>query len=243
MNPMELGELMNDYYSALFPVVRQNGGWVSDVTGDAMMAIWTVPMLQSDIRIGALRAALEILRTVDNFQEKFQVRLPIRMGLHCGEMRVGFVGGKENAAYRAVGDTVNTSARLEGLNKLLGTRILVSQPLINGLTGFITRPMGNFMLAGKARLINVHELIAPLDKSGSSSMDMIARFAGALAEFHAGEWQAAVCAFDALSHEFPEDGPTQFYVKAARQNAENPLATPEMATIKVGKSPPGALAN
>ena len=243
MNPMELGELMNDYYSTLFPVVRQNGGWVSDVTGDAMMAIWTVPTFQADVRIGAMRAALEILNAVDDFQEKCQVRLPIRMGLHCGDMRVGFVGGKENAAYRAVGDTVNTSARLEGLNKLLGTRIIVSLPLIDGLTGFVTRPMGDFMLAGKARPVNVHELIAPLGESEPSLLEMVARFAEALAQFQVGEWQAAACAFDALSHEFPEDGPTQFYAKAARQNAESPMATLEMAAIKVGKSPPGALAN
>ena len=242
MNPMDLGELMNDYYGTLFPVVRQNGGWVSDVTGDAMMAIWTVPTRQTDIRIDALRAALEISRAVDDFQLKCQVRLPIRMGLHCGEMRVGFVGGKENAAYRAVGDTVNTSARLEGLNKLLGTRILVSLPLIDGVAGFVSRPMGSFMLAGKAHPVNVHELIAPIGESDPGLIDMIARFANALAQFKAGEWQAAADAFEALSGEFPDDGPIQFYAKTARSNAGNPMATPDMAAIYVGKSPPGALA-
>jgi adenylate cyclase len=242
MKPMELGELMNDYYSTLFPIVRQNGGWVSDVTGDAMMAIWTVPISKTDIRLGALRAALEILRAVDHFQEQRQIMLPIRMGLHCGEMRVGFVGGKENAAYRAVGDTVNTSARLEGLNKLLGTRILVSMPLIDGISGFITRPMGRFMLAGKAHPVNVHELVAPAERSEPWLVGMFAHFAEALALFQAGEWQAAANAFAALSREFPDDGPTQFYARTARANASNPLATPDMAAIQVGKPPPGTLA-
>ncbi|MCX7109253.1 MAG: adenylate/guanylate cyclase domain-containing protein [Proteobacteria bacterium] len=242
MNPMDLGELMNDYYSTLFPMVRQNGGWVSDVTGDAMMAIWTVPISQNDIRLGALRAALDILHAVDCFQDKRHVRLPIRMGLHCGEMRIGFVGGKENAAYRAVGDTVNTSARLEGLNKLLGTRILVSLPLINGLAGFITRPMGSFMLAGKTHSVDVHELIAPVDESAPWLVGMIARFDEALGLFQAGKWQAAANTFEALSRKYPEDGPTRFYARTARANAENPLATPDMAAIQVLKSAPGALA-
>ena len=242
MNPMDLGELMNDYYSALFPVVRRNGGWVSDVIGDAMMAIWTVPTLQTDIRIGSLRAALEILRAVDEFQRQCQVKLPIRMGLHCGEMRVGFVGGKENAAYRAVGDTVNTSARLEGLNKLLGTRILVTTALVDGVAGFITRPTGNFMLAGKAQAINVLELIASADESEPRLVEMIARFAEALARFKAGEWQAAAQAFDALAREFPDDGPIRFYAATARANAENPEGMAALPTIQVGKSPPGALA-
>ncbi len=243
MKPMELGELMNDYYSALFPAVRQNGGWVSDVIGDAMMAIWTVPVSKIDIRHGAMCAALDILRAVDIFQSQRNVSLPIRMGLHCGEMRVGFVGGKENGAYRAVGDTVNTSARLEGLNKLLGTRILVSMPLIDGLQGFLTRPMGSFMLAGKAHPVYVHELISPLGESEEWLREMILHFSEALTLFQMGDWDAAADAFESLSQEYPEDGPTQFYARTARANADNPLATPDMVAIKVSKSPPGALAS
>ena len=241
MKPMDLGELMNDYYAALFSPVRHNGGWVSDVTGDAMMAIWTVPTTQLDIRVGALRAALEILRAVDAFEAKTQVRLPIRMGLHCGEMRVGFVGGREHGAYRAVGDTVNTSARLEGLNKLLGTRILVSEPLISDLPGFLTRPMGRFLLAGKSRPVAVHELVAPAEASLPEWADRIARFAKALALFQAAEWKTAAGLFEGLADEFPEDGPALFYCETARANACNPLATPDLASIPVSKPPPGAL--
>ena len=251
MKPMELGELMNEYYTALFPTVRGNGGWVSDVTGDAMMAVWSVPLGQADIRVGALRAALDILRAVDAldilravdaFEIRRQVRLPIRMGLHCGEMRVGFVGGKEHGAYRAVGDTVNTSARLEGLNKLLGTRILVSDALLVDLPGFVTRPMGKFLLAGKSRPVAVHELIAPVEASSRELTRLVVRFAEALALFQAAEWQAAAAAFDALGREFPTDGPVSFYRKTARANADNPLATADLAAIAVSKPPPGALA-
>jgi len=242
MTPMDLGELMNDYYAALFPVVRRNGGWVSDVTGDAMMALWTVPRSKTDIRANALRAALEILRAVDAFEAKHQVKLPIRMGLHCGDMRVGFVGGREHGAYRAVGDTVNTSARLEGLNKLLGTRILVSEPLITALPGFITRPMGQFLLAGKSRPVAVHELVAPVEESTRELVGRIVRFADAMALFQAAQWQEAAAAFEALAQAFPEDGPARFYSKTARANADNPLATPDLAAIAVSKPPPGALA-
>jgi len=230
MTPMDLGELMNDYYAALFPAVRRNGGWVSDVTGDAMMAIWSVPAPRTDIRVDALRTALEILRAVDAFEAKRQIKLPIRMGLHCGEMRVGFVGGKEHGAYRAVGDTVNTSARLEGLNKLLGTRILVSEALLEDLAGFATRPMGRFLLAGKSRPVAVHELIAPAEESGPRLADMIARFADALALFQAAHWQAAAAAFAALSHEFPETAQPVLQ-QNRRANADNPLATPDLAAI------------
>ncbi len=239
MTPTALGELMNDYYSALFPHVRSHKGWVSDVTGDAMLAIWTIPGAQTDIRLNALRAALEILQTVEQFQADRRIRLPIRMGLHCGEMRVGFVGGKEHGAWRAVGDTVNTAARLEGLNKLLGTRILVSEALLETLPGFLMRPMGRFMLAGKSHPLTVFELIAPLCESAPGHEDMIARFAEALALFQKANWQEAALAFEALKAEFPDDGPIRFYARTARSNAENPLTTQEMTSIPVDKPPPG----
>lgn len=242
MEPMALGELMNDYYSSMFPLVRQNGGWVSDVIGDAMMAIWTVPNRQIDVRLGALRAALEILAAVDVFQAKRRVRLPIRMGLQGGELRVGFVGGKEHGAYRAVGDTVNTSARLEGLNKLLGTRILVSESLVQGLSGFVTRPMGRFMLAGKTHAVAVHELLTTVETVRAEQLEMIECFGAALGQFNEGQWQAAFDAFVELSKRFPDDGPTAFYMATARTNADNPLATPELAAIHVNKPQPGALA-
>jgi adenylate cyclase len=241
MNPMDLAELMNDYYATLFPAVRRHGGWVSDVTGDAMMAIWSVPTLNTDIRIGPLRAALEILVAVEAFQSRHNTTLPIRMGLNCGEMRVGFVGGKEHGAYRAVGDTVNTSARLEGLNKLLGTRILVSEPLVENLPGFITRPAGSFLLAGKSQPIAVHELIAPADEVTAERLDMIERFADALALFQAARWKNSAAAFETLAEEFPDDGPARFYAKTARANANNPLATAEWAAIQVSKPAPGSL--
>ncbi|MFM8332624.1 MAG: CHASE2 domain-containing protein [Candidatus Methylumidiphilus sp.] len=244
MKPMELGELMNDYYATLFPAVRRNGGWVSDVTGDAMMAVWSVPDAKADIRVGALRAALEMLGAVDVFQAQHRIQLPIRMGLHCGEMRVGFVGGKEHGAYRAVGDTVNTSARLEGLNKLLGTRILASDALVAGLSErFITRPMGRFILAGKSRPVIVHELLAAAADASPELLARVARFAAALAAFQAADWPAAAAAFQALAEASPEDGPSRFYQATAQANAANPLATPDLAAIAVSKPPPGALAS
>lgn len=242
MRPMDLGELMDAYYAALFPCVRSNGGWVSDVIGDAMMAVWSVSSPGTDIRVAALRAALDILRAVDAFETQHQVKLPIRMGLHCGEIRIGFVGNQAHSAYRAVGDTVNTASRLEGLNKLLGTRILVSEAMVADLPGFATRPMGRFLPAGKTQRVAVHELIAPAAAIGAEFAERIERFSAALAQFQAADWERAAAAFAALAQEFPEDGPSQFYCETAKSNANNPQAIRDPTAIPVSKPPPGALA-
>jgi adenylate cyclase len=226
MEPMKLGELMNDYYSALFPCVNRNGGWVSDVIGDAMMAIWTSPGDSAELRRQALRAALEVRRAAHVFEASRQIVLPIRIGMHCGEMRVGFLGDSKHGAYRAMGDTVNTAARLEALNKPLGVKLLVSDLLIAGMDDFVSRPLGEFLLAGKSWPIKVHELIAPVGAAPTETLDMIERFRLAMEIFQTGEWQEAAAAFEELANVYPEDGPIRFYAETARQRA---LRSPETA--------------
>jgi adenylate cyclase len=242
LRPVDLGTLMNEYYSALYPAVRQHGGWVSDVIGDAMMAVWSVEHDGADMRAKALHAALAMLRTVNEFEARRNIKLPIRMGLHYGEMSVGFVGGEKHGAYRAVGDTVNIASRLEGLNKLLGTRILVSEAMVAKLPGFATRPIGKFMLPGKTHAVAVHELLAPLEATNAGLIKQIGQFSEALTLFQLAQWREAAAAFAALTEAFPEDGPCRFYYETAKSYAENPEANPDLSTITVNKPPPGALA-
>lgn len=240
MEPMELGELMNDYYSALFPCVNRNGGWISDVIGDAMMAIWNSGD-PADLRYRGLRAALEVRRAAHVFEASRQIVLPIRIGLHCGEMRVGFVGDSGHGAYRAMGDTVNTASRLEALNKPLGVNILVSDFLMSGIDGFVSRPLGEFLLAGKSWPTKVHELIAPDGAASAEMLEMVERFRSAMEIFEAGRWREAAVAFDELARRYPEDGPTRFYAKTASQRAMAPPESVFSSMVVAAKPPPAQL--
>ncbi|MDD5034752.1 MAG: adenylate/guanylate cyclase domain-containing protein [Methylococcaceae bacterium] len=237
MEPMSLGELMNCYYAAIFPPVATHHGWVSDVVGDAMMAIWTASTDEPELRIRALNAALEIRSALAAFEAERNISLPIRMGLHCGEMRVGFVGSTHHGEYRAVGDTVNTAARLEALNKVLGTQVLVSTPTVSDLTGFVSRPLGSFLLAGKTQPVTVHELIGLTGESKNLPTDLLDRFESALALFQAERWESAAECFAEIARDFPEDGPTLFYLDAARARAANPDLSSSDRAIRIEKPP------
>ena len=85
--------------------------------------------------------------------------MPTRIGLHSGRMVLGHVGAMDHYEYRAVGDIVNTAARIEGLNKRFRTRILASDDVLVGLDDFLTRRLGTFVLAGKSKPLVIHELI------------------------------------------------------------------------------------
>lgn len=162
MPPAQLAHYMNTYYEALFAPVRAQQGNVSDVVGDAMLAIWASRGDDREIRAQACRAALGMLAAIDELgRHNGRQALRSRIGIHCGSLALAHVGAHDHYEYRAVGDIVNTSSRLEELNKELGTRILISAEIIEGLDGFEVRPLGEFQLRGKTAAVEVYELLGP----------------------------------------------------------------------------------
>lgn len=160
LSPEALADYMNAYYALLFEPVRRHGGIVSDVVGDAMMAIWAARDPDVDIRAAACRAALEIADAVSGGRlADGRAPLRTRIGLHCGTITLAHVGAGDHFEYRAVGDIVNTASRLEGLNKAQGTGILVSADMVAGLSEARVRPLGRFELPGKRSGIEVCELV------------------------------------------------------------------------------------
>ena len=163
--PARLGELMNDYYAELFVPVERSSGVIADVVGDSMMAVWVRSAKGPDVRRSACLAALEIAAAVERFNAAGSGRpaLPTRFGLTSGEMLFGTVGASGHYEYRAVGDIVNTASRIQGLNKVLGTRLLASEETVRGLDDIVARPLGSFLLVGKAKPVSIVELLGLRD--------------------------------------------------------------------------------
>lgn len=225
LNPIELRELLNSYYETLFSPILTAGGVVSDVVGDAALATWTTSSDLSDLsqRQQACRAALVMLSDVENFNRQHPAyKLPTRLGLHYGELVMGHVGAMDHYEYRAVGDTVNTASRIEGLNKQLGTRILISKEVLQGVEGFITRELGNFLLLGKSKPLNLYELIAKDDQT--RTFKPYEDFVRALNIFLLQQWDEAASGFEKFILNHGEDGPSRYYLDLCRQHLTNPPA-------------------
>ena len=212
LSPDELATLMNAYYAVMFAEVEKCGGVVTDVVGDSMMAIWAMSQPDSQTRARACAGALAVAAAVERFNaQPGRPQLPTRIGLHSGTIRLGTIGGAGHLEFRAVGDIVNTASRIEGLNKQLGTRILVSGDTLAETDGLRTRELGTFLLAGKSTPLVIHELLDSEAQGGVRVSDRHARFATALAAFRASRWQAAAEIFADLHREQPDDGPSRFY--------------------------------
>jgi adenylate cyclase len=236
MTPEALGAFMNTYYATLFEPVQRYGGRISDVVGDSVLAIWSAAQPDAMLQEQACLAALDMAAAIQQFKQTAETwHLPTRIGLHTGPILMGNVGAYDRYEYRALGDIVNTASRLEGLNKTLGTRILVSHEVIGQLDGFLTRELGAFQLVGKSQPLIVHELLGCIDEVRTFQRLLCAQFAEALEAYREQEWDRAIEQFSALI-DHPDtygDGPSLFYVKLCEQYKSKPSRAMWTGVVRV----------
>ena len=235
MDPGRLGELMNEYYAELFVPVERSQGVVVDVVGDAMVAVWAKASSGSELRSNACQAALDIVARLDRFNMA-PVRRPAvvtRLGLHSGDMLVGSIGASGHYEHRAVGDIVNTASRIQGLNKVLGTRLLASEATVAGLQGFATRPLGSFLMAGKSNVVAVVELLGRSQDMDSDASALCAMFTDALDSYRAGRFREASERFSKILDSAPDDGPSRFYLERCEQLMSNPPGDDWTSSIRI----------
>lgn len=237
LDPEELSQFMNRYYETIFEPVRKHGGIITDVIGDSMMAIWAGPNPDIRLQVKSCMAAVDVARAVSRFnRQSGEFRLPTRMGLHCGPVTLGNVGGMDHYEYRAVGDAVNTAARLEGLNKELGTQILLSSEVLHQVDMFLTRGLGAFLVAGKSKAVEVHELICSAEESSPPQRDLCAVFAEAMDAFSRRSWSEAAGLFNQCLRIRENDGPSLFYLRLCRSFSVEPPDPAWNGFIHMGKS-------
>ena len=135
MTSKHLKPFLEEYLAILFEAAETHGGRVTDSVGDGITAAWTTPTPDPAIAAKACQAALQIDRETRRFSDRHDpLRLPTRIGLNAGWVTLGHVGGAGRFTYTVVGDAVNTASRIEQLNKHLGTRILATRAVVEGVS-------------------------------------------------------------------------------------------------------------
>jgi adenylate cyclase len=215
MEPTEVALFINRYFEAVFQPIKAHGGTVSDIIGDSILAIWVASQPNQTPRFHACHAALEIAEVIKGMVLSLESPLGVRIGLHAGPISVGGIGALEHYEFRAVGDVVNTASRIENLNKLLSTRILVADEVIRNLDGFLTRYVGRFVLAGKSKPVRLHELICRADQCNDDQLTLCRSFNEGLRAYQSRRWNEASHLFTKLVEEF-SDGPAVFYLSLCK---------------------------
>jgi adenylate cyclase len=162
LRPEQVAKLVNRYLSMLSKVVLDHGGVLDKFVGDAVVAFWGAPIARPDDGERAARAGYALWQAGEAFREEVAASDPslprigkTRVGMHWGEAVVGNFGGENRIQYTALGDSMNTAARLESANKSLDSNVLASRELVerSGLDWW--RPMGRIVLRGRAKPVDV----------------------------------------------------------------------------------------
>ena len=200
--PDGVAHVINAYLSAMTKVIMSEEGTVDKFIGDAVMAFWGAPLDEPRHALRAVRAAIGMQKAMDALQPEYHAmgvtNAGLRIGLNSGTAVIGNMGSEDRLEYTALGDTVNLASRLEGVNKMYGTKILLSETTAEGLHGEIPlRPVDRVRVKGKA--LPVH-IFTPCDDP-----QLIRRSERALAAYRAQDWTAAREAFRAVLAHAPGD--------------------------------------
>lgn len=161
MDPAAGVALLSTYLDEMIAIAFRHEGTLDRIVGDAIAIVFSAPIRQADHKQRALACALEMDAFARGYARTAQAEGvafgDTRIGVHGGEVIVGNLGGDNIFDYRALGDPVNTAARLEGANKHLGTRICISEYIVAGCPGCAVRPVGRVLLKGKSQPLWVYE--------------------------------------------------------------------------------------
>jgi len=210
-----LADVLNRYLDGGCREIWKYGGTINQFTGDAIYAMFNAPREQPDHAKLALKAALDI----DAFSEVFRagerakgVDMGMtRIGVHTAEANVGNFGSLDRYEYKALGDAVNTAARLEGLNKYFGTRILITQQTRDASPEIPCRKVGGVIVKGKTEPIHVYEPLTGARATDENTKSYLAAFA-LMAKSDPG----ALAAFEDHCKRFPDDALGEYHLDRLR---------------------------
>ena len=211
--------LLDSYHQALSNDVHKHYGKINDLIADSMMAYWLDLPIKNQ-HLFACLAALDILETVDKFNANSSISLPIRIGLNEGEIMLRTISTGETLLYRGIGNTLNIASRIEGVNKLLGTRILAAKSITDDLFTIHTRNVGSFCLLGSKKPIDLVEVIGKT--LTAKQVNIYQDFAEGLNLFQQANWQNAAISFQTLLETYGFDGPSDYYLSLALAYIKNP---------------------
>ncbi|MFY8106323.1 MAG: adenylate/guanylate cyclase domain-containing protein [Elstera sp.] len=203
--PEQVTEILNAYFAALSDEVTAAGGIIVDFIGDSLFALFGAPNLVPDHAAQALKCALALDRVAQKFSQEQAargIRLGVtRIGVHSGLATVGSFGAAHRLKYDAAGDVVNAASRLEGTNKVFGTRLLVSRIVLDQTPpapDWVARPVAQVRVVGRDSDLDIWE-VSPLPPTwGSDWIDIYTALATGTTD--------ALDRLTAYAHANPSDG-------------------------------------
>ena len=221
--PENVVSFLNGYFTEMVKIIKKHGGTIDKFIGDAIMALFGAPVSYNDNAERALQAALEMTAFLPkvstdliNFPEG--LTFDVGTGIHYGEVIVGSIGCEEKSDYTVIGDSVNLSSRLEGLTKIYGSKIIVSQAVIDELNGkYNLLNVDTVKVKGKHTGVPIYRAdLEPLPDGYTTN------YSKGLSLYTSGAWNLALGYFEKASEEKENDKSAQLMIERCKEFIKNP---------------------
>jgi len=233
MTPQGLVKVVNCYLTTMSAPIRAHRGIIDKYIGDAIMAYWGPPFVEEadQARLACL-AAVDMAERVPSLRTQvpellgirsIPVECDIRIGIATGEVLTGSIGSEFMMSFTVMGDAVNLASRLEAVNKLYGTRVLIAQETAAGLgPAFELREIDRLTVVGQSVSQTIFEVMGRGGELTSQQRQLRTQYAEGLAAYRAGRWDEARRAFNAALEALPGDGPSLALLARIDHFAANP---------------------
>jgi class 3 adenylate cyclase len=233
VTPQGLVKVTNRYLSTMSEPIRSQRGIIDKYIGDAIMAYWGPPFVEgTDQACFACFAAIDMIERIATLRKQLPELLGVRaipmecdlrIGIATGEALVGSIGSEFMMSYTVMGDTVNLASRLEGANKIYGSRSLVSETTIAAAGPAIeARELDRLVVVGQTSSQRVFEIMGRKGELTPDQMLLRTRYSEGLVAYRARNWDEARRAFKAALEAVPLDGPSATLAKRVDRLEANP---------------------
>jgi len=192
MEPTQLQELLNSVFNRLTDIISRNRGTIDKYMGDCVMSFWGAPLELPNHAHLAVKTSMEMANAVRKINEEHRAKgipeIGVGIGLNTGTMCVGDMGSENRRAYTVIGDSVNLGSRLEGLSKVYGVDIVVSEATRKLAAEFAWQELDRVRVKGKEQAVAIFWPMAPADRIDKEHQDELKTWAAFLKSYRAQDW-------------------------------------------------------
>ena len=224
MTPEDNFRFINSYLGTMGPIVRNNKGFIDKFIGDAIMALFKG---ESE---NAIDAAVEMLEGLEKYNTEHRTgrsKVQIGIGLHRGEMMLGTIGENNRMEGTVISDSVNLAARIEGMTKMYGIPLLISDKVFDTIKDkekYNYRKVDTVVVKGKAIPVTVYEIFNSDPVALRALKDKLKpNFEKAVELYYAQDFLQARALLESHLKEFPNDKPAILHLERCFDMIENPL--------------------
>jgi adenylate cyclase len=220
--------LLNEYFTLMVDCLQKEGGMLDKFIGDAMMAIFGLPLPREDDADRAVRAGIGMLVELERFntarKERGMMAIDMGLGINTDEIVSGNIGSPKRMNYTVIGDGVNLAARLETACKQYGAKMLVSDATVKKLKGtYRMREADRVVVKGKTEPVVIFECLDyHTEASFPNPMEVINHFKDGLAKYRKQDWEKAKGAFQEALKAHRGDKLSKIYMERCDYFQKNP---------------------